>query len=603
MNSATSAYTRSGGVTLRVARKFADCPSRASPVDRLVATLDYRDGDSRTWRAVVTSPSQQAHACLAMTARNGCLVEPCPAGAPSMNPLPRGTLDLAPMIQSRKARHPDVQAACPRPGRPWSTSLTRFCCRSCHHVPGSSEAEAVMSSDHSARGGWTAGVRLHPGRGPRIGGVNGGVCRLSVVGSVRRLDLAVPAGVPVAELLPDLVGLAGERVDGAALPRWVLSRAVGGDLPAGVSLAEAGVSDGAVLYLRRVDEPAVGLLGSDAVERAAAGAGADSAGADRVLLGVASACVLLVVGSLLLRDGRPVAAVLAAVLALLAVAAGRRVGSGASAVAGAAVALAAGPLLASAAAVSALGFARPAVVLAAGLGGAAVGAVLAAAAVPAARLVGCCAAAASAAGAGAVLLSFPLGAARSAGVAAVAGVLVVPGLPRLVLRACGLRPADLARAGRADPARLAGARRALPVVLAADGLLVVGAAVVLAGAGRLPGLGLAAACGLLLVLRSRDRRGPAEVLPLAVAGQVVVAAAGVGLALSRPRGLGPLLVLVAVAAVYAFAAGLPAGAVDRPRWTQRRRRVEAVALVSLAPLLAGTLGLFGVVLRLAQGAE
>jgi hypothetical protein len=116
-------------------------------------------------------------------------------------------------------------------------------------------------------------------------------------------------------------------------------------------------------------------------------------------------------------------------------------------------------------------------------------------------------------------------------------------------------------------------------------------------------LALSAVCGLLLVLRSRERTGSAEVVPLAVAGQLTVLAAGAGLALAHPHQVGPLVVLVAGAAVLLGAAVLPSTAVDRPRWVQRRRRLEVLALVSLVPLLGGVLGLFGAVVRLARGAE
>lgn len=430
---------------------------------------------------------------------------------------------------------------------------------------------------------------------------------MTVVGSVRRLDLAVPASAPVAELLPDVVALAGEVTDGAALPRWVLGRLDAGDLPPGASLAEAGVPDGAVLYLRRVDEPVVGLQGADVVERAATPASARADVVDRLLLASTAAALLVLLAALLLRDGRPGAGFAAALLAGAAVVAGLWMSSRAEPGTGgtaAVVAVSAVPLLGVAAFLQSASWTASAsgtTALAAGLGGAGVGAVLAALAVPVARPAAAAAAALAAGAVAGVLLSLPLTRPQAAAVTAVAGVLLVPLLPRLVLRASGLRLSDLGRAGRASSAQLATARTALPWALGADGLLVLAAAVVLVRGGSLPQLCLAAVCGLLLVLRSRDRSGGSP--PLAVTGLLVVAVAGAGLALRHPGEPAPLLVLTAMAAVHALASVAPRASVDRPRWAQRRRRLEVAAVVALVPLLATVLGLFEAVVDLARGVE
>lgn len=429
---------------------------------------------------------------------------------------------------------------------------------------------------------------------------------MTVVGSVRRLDLAVPAGAPVAELLPDVVALAGEPGDAAALPRWSLTGLGSGDLPPASTLESAGVPDGAVLYLRRIDEPDVGLRGTDVVERAAAQV-TGGATVDRTVLGGAAGALLVLLAGLLLADGRPGAGLAAAAGAVLAVMTGawmstRPEATGASA---ATVALAAGPLL-GVAALLATGAAATSpsgpVRLAVGLAGFAAGSALAALAVRSARVVGTCAAALAAAGAAGVLLSLPLTPAKAAAVTAVAGVLVVPVLPRVVLRCCGLRLSDLAHAAGASGPRLDAAHRALPWALAADGALVTAAAVVLADRAVGAHLWLAAVCGLLLVLRSRDRPA-ASGLPLLLTGMLTLLVTGAGLALDAARAVGPLLVLGAAALVLAGAAVLPASSVDRPRWAQRRRRLESLALLALVPLLAAVLGVFGEVVELARGAE
>lgn len=428
---------------------------------------------------------------------------------------------------------------------------------------------------------------------------------MTVVGSARRLDLAVPASAPVAELLPDVVALAGEATDGGALPRWVLGRLDGGDLAPGASLAQAGVPDGAVLHLRRVDEPVVGLQGADVVERAATPASALADVVDRLLLASTAAALLVLLAALLLRDGRPGAGVASALCGGVAVVAGlwmsRRAEPGTGATA-AVVAGSAAPLLAVAASLQASSSAlSPATTVVAGLGGAGLGAGLAALAVPVARPAATAAAGLAAGAVAGVLLSLPLSRPQAAAVTAVGGVLLVPLLPRIVLRASGLRLSDLGRAGRTTPAQLATARTALPWALAADGLLVLAASVVLVRGGALPQLSLAAVCGLLLVLRSRDRSGGGP--PLAATGQLVVVVAAAGLALRHPGEPGPLLVLGAMTASYVLASVVPRSSVDRPRWAQRRRRLEVAAVVALVPLLAAVLGVFDAVVDLARGVE
>jgi hypothetical protein len=429
---------------------------------------------------------------------------------------------------------------------------------------------------------------------------------VTVVGSVRRLDLAVPAAAPVAELLPDVVALAGEVRDTAALPRWVLGRLDAGDLSPDVSLADAGVPDGAVLYLRRVDEPVVGLQGADVVERAAT-PGADRADVvDRLLLASTAAALLILLALLLLRDGRSGAAAAATALGLAAVAAGRWMsgraepGTGATAAVVAATAL---PLLAVAAYLqtAASPEASPTVTAAAALGGALLGAVLAASAVPVLRPAAAAAAGLLAGAAGGVLLSLLVTRPQAAALTAVAAVLLVPLIPRLVLRASGLRLSGPRQTGRTTDAQFATARAALPWALAADGLLVLAAAGVLVRGGSLTALCLVAVCGLLLVLRSRGRTGGGP--PLFATGQAVVVVAAAGLALRNPGQPEPLLVLGAMAVVDALASVLPRSSVDRPRWAQRRRRLEVIAVVALVLLLAAVLGVFAAVVDLARGVE
>jgi type VII secretion integral membrane protein EccD len=73
--------------------------------------------------------------------------------------------------------------------------------------------------------------------------------RLTVVAPRRRIDLAVPEPVPVAELLPDLLRHAGET--GAT--GWRLRRADGTALDDALPLGAQQVADGAVLHLVPAD--------------------------------------------------------------------------------------------------------------------------------------------------------------------------------------------------------------------------------------------------------------------------------------------------------------------------------------------------------------
>lgn len=93
----------------------------------------------------------------------------------------------------------------------------------------------------------------------------GGHCRVTVVAPTRRVDVALPEDVPVAELLPELLRLVGDplptpSVLAAALTGYVLAGADGEALDTSASLTEQGVLHGGILRLRPADdapEPAV----------------------------------------------------------------------------------------------------------------------------------------------------------------------------------------------------------------------------------------------------------------------------------------------------------------------------------------------------------
>lgn len=86
-----------------------------------------------------------------------------------------------------------------------------------------------------------------------------GLVRLTVEAPARRIDLALPERTPLAELLPALLGHAGEDLAdaGATAGGWVLRRADGAVLEPARTLAAHRVRDGEVLYLTqaRTDWP------------------------------------------------------------------------------------------------------------------------------------------------------------------------------------------------------------------------------------------------------------------------------------------------------------------------------------------------------------
>lgn len=124
--------------------------------------------------------------------------------------------------------------------------------------------------------------------------------RVTVVGARRQVDLTVPARAAIAEYSARLLDLCGtDEDDGALPPVWSLAPAGIRPYPPSHSLVEAGVADGAVLYLRdfaagELDDPLV----TDMVELVDAATRARRAWDARL-----GAAVLLVGGLLTLIAG------------------------------------------------------------------------------------------------------------------------------------------------------------------------------------------------------------------------------------------------------------------------------------------------------------
>ncbi|WUH90759.1 type VII secretion integral membrane protein EccD [Streptomyces sp. NBC_00433] len=98
-------------------------------------------------------------------------------------------------------------------------------------------------------------------------------CHVTVVGTRRRVDLAVPADAAIAEYTPNLLRLVGQvEFDDTFPPVWSLALPGTPPFPPQTSLREWGVVDGATLYLRDAaaresDEPVVTDL-EESVEQA-----------------------------------------------------------------------------------------------------------------------------------------------------------------------------------------------------------------------------------------------------------------------------------------------------------------------------------------------
>ncbi|GAA2348841.1 type VII secretion integral membrane protein EccD [Streptomyces kunmingensis] len=78
------------------------------------------------------------------------------------------------------------------------------------------------------------------------------LCRLTVRAPAKSIDLAVPADVPVADLLPAVLGYAGDNLEEAGIDHggWVLQRLGGAPLDEERTLDSYGLRDGDTLYLR-----------------------------------------------------------------------------------------------------------------------------------------------------------------------------------------------------------------------------------------------------------------------------------------------------------------------------------------------------------------
>jgi type VII secretion integral membrane protein EccD len=453
--------------------------------------------------------------------------------------------------------------------------------------------------------------------------VASGLSRVTIVAPRSRVDLALPADVPMAEMMPVLLRYAGTDLgdDPAARHGWTLSRLDGKTLDSTNTPAQLRVRDGDVLYLRPRGDEAPVLVYDDVIDAVATGTREHlsrwtAARTRRYGLAVAvlalfgGAAVTLLAGPPQLPGG-VVGLGGAAVLIGIAMILSRAVGDHRAARALGLVAVAyatVGGLLVLAGDRTLDQLAGPHLLIA--VTAALLASVLAAVGIgPAATPVFLCTAAVAAAAALSVAASVALevGPVPVASVAVLVALATLPAHPMMAYRMAGLPVPSLPaeREELRQDAESVDGERVLERVRRADELLAAmvtaTAVVVAAGAAVVAtsdwrGLVLAASLGLLLTSRARWYLGPRLRLPLLAGGAVASAAVLVGLyhsvgAVGRLAGV--LLILVGFAGVH-FGFALAGGKrPNSPWWGRALDILEIVLILGMVPLAIWVSGLFG----------
>jgi type VII secretion integral membrane protein EccD len=444
-------------------------------------------------------------------------------------------------------------------------------------------------------------------------------CRVTVVGPRRRVDLALPARIPFAELFPTVADYAGLDDDAArqAPSGWVLQRLGQAPFPLEATPLQTGLRDGELIYLRPREAQLPELAFDDVADVIASGIGdrPDRWGPRETrLVTLGAGAMALAAGAVtLLFSGPPwpksaLAAGAVAVLLLV----GAALLSRAAGDAGAAAALGcvalpyaflAGMLgSAGTSSLSHLG----ALDLLAGFAAALLAAVLAAAAVADGAGVFIGAAAAALLGAGGAWLDYAFGSVGLDGAAALMAALALaltPLIPAVAFRfgrltlppvpadADELRQDTLTVQGKEVLARTAAADQVVTGAVSGIGLVCAVAAVALAlGHGWLPRV----MCGVLccaLLLRSRVFRGRAQRLWLQVPGYAGLVLLTVAATYGKPVVI-TLAPLVVGAAILIGAGIWLSGNRPSPFWGRAAEIADLLLICSLIPLALGVASVF-----------
>jgi type VII secretion integral membrane protein EccD len=452
---------------------------------------------------------------------------------------------------------------------------------------------------------------------------SGEMCRLTICGPVSRIELAVPAHVPVADLLPTFLEHLGPELAAGGFEHdgWVLQRLGEPPLDEDLGTAALGLYDGDVVYLRpRADQlPPVDF--DDLVDGVATGT-ADRADRWRpettrrfVLALVGAALVLGAAVAPLSGTGELVTLVAgaASVVSMMAAAAASRslgdreaaivfaVGSvGFTVVAGLAVPI-------GDAGVTAGGLLTAPGVLAAGAWAATMAA-LARLAVGGA-LPGFTSAVFGAALVGLGGLLVTLGAADRPGAAAIVlacALAIGASVPVIASRFAGLRipplpttPEEFQQGIDPEPSRIVLERTARAHEYI--GLLYVGLGIVVTGCllllGTTPGIcarTLAGVASLLLLLHARDLFGVRARLALLVPGIAGPAAVLVDLTLDRPVPERPATVvgLLLLAGLFLAVARTLPGRRLLPHWGRLADLAHTGTAIAILPLVLAVAGLY-----------
>jgi ESX secretion system protein EccD len=449
------------------------------------------------------------------------------------------------------------------------------------------------------------------------------LCRVTVAGPARRVDIALPGCVPFADLFPAVARYAGlDGPEAVAEPGgWVLQRLGQEPFPPAMTPHEAGLRDGELIYLRPYRAKLPTLAFDDVADVIAVGVG-DRPGrwaprhARRLALAVAAGA--LAAGALSLAWAGPpwrlpalAAAAAAVVLLGGALAMSRAAGDATVAVvlgcgavpyaflAGLAALAHDGPLARAGAAQLLPAFA--AVTLSCVIAAAASGEVPLFAGLAAAALAGVVAAAVDQALRGA-------GAAGAAVLVAVPALALTPLLPAAAFRmarmtlpevprhADELRRDTLTVDGEEVLRKTASADDVVTGAAAGTGLVAGGAELALAASHGWPAAVTCAVLGCALLLRARIFRGLAQKLWLVIPGfgGLVLLALAAAKAASGPQALltGLLPLLAGAAVVTGTGRWLPAHR-PSPFWGRAADIADTLLLISLIPLALEVAGIFG----------
>ncbi|GAA3304272.1 type VII secretion integral membrane protein EccD [Dactylosporangium vinaceum] len=455
---------------------------------------------------------------------------------------------------------------------------------------------------------------------PTVAG--GGLSKVTIVAPQSRVDLALPADVPLADLLPTLLRYARPDLadEGVSNGGWVLSRLGSLPLDSSRTSAQLEIRDGELLYFTPRAQAAPEVVFDDVVDAVATGTQErgsrwQPANARRFALGL-GVCALLAGALVALAAGPPqlpgalVGLVVGAALVLTGMITSRALADSRSGVAFGLVGIVYGGIggLLVLAGDRSLTHLSAANVL---IGGAAVAvfASIAAVAVADATPVFLAAAAAGVAICIGAAIDLVFGGSPAAGAAVVFALAfaLLPATPMLSYRMARLPiptvPTDPEEL-RADATTVDGqrvlerSRRAdefLTAMLGWVAAVGLGAAVVLAVSHAVPDLILCAVLALLLLIRARWFLGLRQRLPLLIAGSAALGAVALAgfLATSAMQRLTLVLGTLIVLAIISVGFGL-AGAGRRisPVWARVLDILETTLIVSVVPLVLWVCNLY-----------